>query len=116
MSKIFKRSARKDDEAPVFILTHRDYARYHKNSYYYTYGKMVNSSGKGLCFESDYPIQPGSDISMKIGDDLDSDYKDFNTKYESQNGKVKWCRQMNRAGNQYYDIGVEIITKNNKAV
>ena len=111
MSKISRKGARREDEAPVFILTLRDYARYHKHSYYYTYGKMVNSSGKGLCLESDYPIQPGSDIHMKIADNMNSDHQDFETKYESQDGTVKWCREMTRKGNRYYGIGVELVKK-----
>ena len=109
MSKILRRGARQEGEAPVFILTLRDYARYHKNSYYYTYGKMVNSSGRGLCFESDYPIQPGSDIHMKIADSANSDYRDFETTCDSQTGTVKWCRQMTRKGSRYYGIGVELV-------
>ena len=115
MSKVLQRGAREDNEASVFILTLRDYARYHKNSYYYTCGKMVNSGGGGLCFESDYAIQPESDICIKMTDKLHSGSKNFETEYQLHNGKVKWCRQMKRAGNPCYGVGVEIIEKNVRA-
>lgn len=109
MSETLKRGAREYKDAPVFILTQRDYARFRKNSSYYTRGKMVNCGGGGLCFESDYAIQPGSDIFIKMEDVFHSHANDRGTEYRLHSGRVKWCRQMSRAGASYYGVGVEII-------
>jgi hypothetical protein len=112
MPDVLKRGARKDYEGPVFIVTTRDYARYRKNTYYYTRGKMVNTGGGGLCFESEYAIQPGSDISIKMSGDLTSSFEDHGTDYMLHNGKVKWCRQMDKPDGKCYGIGVEIVEDN----
>ena len=74
---------RYDYEAPI------GYKYYDKNDYYDA--KIYNYSMGGMCFESDYAIQHGADIYIKMNN-YSSDASGPEA-YEGYRGKVIWCKE-----------------------
>ncbi len=71
----------------------------------YKYAVMHNSSPDGMCFTSDYPLQPGSDICVKPADvsvqDFEPDEKD------GMRAEVLWCNKMGDGDISFYGIGIQ---------
>jgi Tfp pilus assembly protein PilZ len=79
---------RYDYEAPI------EYKHYDKNDYYAA--KMYNYSMGGMYFESDYDIQLGANIYIKM-----------NTYSADTPGKVTWCKEYSASDSSYYGVGVQ---------
>ena len=67
--------------------------------------RMYNFSDFGIYFESDYSLQPGSDIFVGISD---SPFATEPDKYERYRGVVKWRKKLKHSS-YYYGYGVELI-------
>jgi hypothetical protein len=67
--------------------------------------RMYNFSDFGIYFESDYSLQPGSDI---FGGISDSPFATEPDKYERYRGVVKWRKTLKHSS-YYYGYGVELI-------
>ena len=67
--------------------------------------RMYNFSDFGIYFESDYSLQPGSDIFVGISD---SPFATEPDKYERYRGVVKWRKTLKHSS-YYYGYGVELI-------
>ncbi len=67
--------------------------------------RMFNFSDFGIYFESDYRLQPGTDIFVGISD---SPFAPEPDKYERYRGIVKWRKTLKRSS-YYYGYGVELI-------
>jgi len=67
--------------------------------------RMYNFSDFGIYFESDYSLQPGSDIFVGIND---SPFAAEPDKYERYRGVVKWRKTLKHSS-YYYGYGVELI-------
>ncbi len=79
---------RYDYEAPI------EYKHYDKNEYYAA--KMYNYSMGGMYFKSDYDIQLGANIYIKM-----------NTYSADTPGKVTWCKEYSASDSSYYGVGVQ---------
>ncbi len=76
-----------------------------KSSNNYKDAIMHNSSHEGMCFTSDFPLKPGSNISVKIADALIDDLGP-----EAKDGmlaEVKWCNKMGDTDVSFYGVGIE---------
>jgi hypothetical protein len=78
-----------------------------KNRHYYAYAQMRNCHKKGMYFESDYAIQPGSNISIKM-DDVSSNYDCDSSSRKVHQATVKWCRQIDHGKDKRYGVGAQI--------
>ena len=67
--------------------------------------RMYNFSDFGIYFESDYSLQPGSDIFVGISD---SPFATEPDKYERYRGVVKWRKTLKHSS-YYYGYGVKLI-------
>jgi hypothetical protein len=67
--------------------------------------RMYNFSDFGIYFESDYRLQPGSEIFVGISD---SPFASEPDQYERYHGIVKWRKTLKRSS-YYYGYGLEII-------
>ena len=67
-----------------------------------------NHSKDGMCFESRYPLMPGTNLFIRI--DKNSNYDlDGNAGAELRNSTlavVKWCREISDAQRTRYCVGV----------
>ncbi len=98
-------TSRNRSEAEIMLLTKDDYAGYKKENSYFTPAKMCNYSIDGMYFESDYAIQPGSDICIakvksspvKCGSEVSDSYR----------AKVRWCKEIADSNPSCYGIGVQ---------
>jgi len=75
-------------EAPI------KYKHCDKNDYYVA--KTYNYSMGGMYFESDYDIQPGADIYIKM-----------NNYSADTHSKVTWCKEYSDSDSSYYGVGVQ---------
>jgi hypothetical protein len=55
---------------------------------YYFYATMRNFSRGGMCFESVYPIQNGSQVNIEVGKPF------FKAAPNSYRANVVWCREL----------------------
>ncbi len=94
------------DESPILLQTKDNYACYNKVNKYYTYAKMYNSCMDGMYFETDFALQPGSDICIKIIN-LTPDDTYCPEAYKAYKGKVKWCKETSDPDNTGYGVGVQ---------
>ncbi len=99
--------SREYNEAPILILTKKSYSSYMKNRHYYAYAQMRNFHQKGMYFESDYAIQPGSNISIKM-DDVSSNYDCDSSSRKVHHATVKWCKQIKHGEDKRYGVGAKI--------
>ena len=67
--------------------------------------RMFNFSDFGIYFESDYRLQPGTEIFVGISDSPFAPKPDI---YERYRAIVKWRKKLKRSS-YYYGYGVEII-------
>ena len=67
--------------------------------------RMYNFSDFGIYFESDYKLQPESEIFVGISD---SPFAAEPDKYERYRGIVKWRKTLKRSS-YYYGYGIELI-------
>ena len=67
--------------------------------------RMYNFSDFGIYFESDYRLQPGSEIFVGISDSPFAAEPDI---YERYRGIVKWRKTLKRSS-YYYGYGVELV-------
>ena len=67
--------------------------------------RMYNFSDFGIYFESDYRLQPGSEIFVGISD---SPFASEPDKYERYRGIIKWRKTLKRSS-YYYGYGIELI-------
>jgi hypothetical protein len=67
--------------------------------------RMFNFSDFGIYFESDYRLQPETEILVGISDSPFASKPDI---YERYRAKVKWRKKLKRSS-YYYGYGVEII-------
>jgi len=67
--------------------------------------RMYNFSDFGIYFESDYRLQPKSEIFVGISD---SPFASEPDKYERYRGIVKWRKTLKRSS-YYYGYGIELI-------
>jgi hypothetical protein len=67
--------------------------------------RMYNFSDFGMYFESDYKLQPESEIFVGISD---SPFAAEPDKYERYRGIVKWRKTLRRSS-YYYGYGIELI-------
>jgi hypothetical protein len=93
-------------KAPIMLLTTDSYAGYNnKSKAYYTPAVMYNYTTQGIYFESDYALQPGSDVHIKVEDQpkgrhiigADKRYK----------AKVKWCKEIAESDPSRFGVGVQ---------
>ncbi len=99
--------SREYNEAPILILTEKNYSSYMKNRYYYASAQMRNCHQKGIYFESGYAIQPGSNISIKMDDVSSNDVCDRYS-CEVHHATVKWCKQIKHCKDKRYGVGAQI--------
>ena len=57
-------------------------------SQYFSYAKINNISGDGMCFESDRPFIPGSNIGIRY------DNAPFKTAPKEYRATVLWCKPL----------------------
>ncbi len=100
--------SRNHHEAPILVLTERNYAGYMKEKHYYAYAQMYNCDKGGVYFETDHAIQPGQNVSIKI--------VESSSKAEKNSGacivhyaSVKWCKEMEGAPDTRYGMGAQIL-------
>ncbi len=71
---------------------------------YATYVLMKNTSGDGMCFESDYSFNLGTELSITLDKPI------FKSSPIRCHGIVKWCRAVNDDDATFnYGIGVKIM-------
>ena len=70
----------------------------------YFYGRMYNYSLGGMYFETDYPLQPGSEIRVAIRKSANG------PGFDHFRASVKWCEEITDAVVLYcYGVGVQYI-------
>jgi hypothetical protein len=67
--------------------------------------RMYNFSDVGIYFESDYRLQPESEIFIGISDSPFAPQPDI---YQRYRAIVRWCKKLKRSS-YYYGYGVELI-------
>jgi hypothetical protein len=68
----------------------------------YFYGRMYNYSLGGMYFETDYPLQPGTEIRVAIRKSANG------PGFEHFRAKVRWCEEISEAVVLYdYAVGVQ---------
>lgn len=85
------------------------------DSGYWVYAEMTDFSKKGLCFETEAAIQPGTVIRVKLDKSLvssrfDKSFKSlFNNGYKTYNSTVMWCNKLDDDQSvSNFGIGVEL--------
>ena len=74
--------------------------------------RMFNFSDFGIYFESDYRLQPETEIFVGISDSPFAPQPDI---YERYRAVVKWRKKLKRSS-YYYGYGVEIVEESSKSV
>jgi hypothetical protein len=74
-------------------------------------GKTINHSDDGIYFESNFPVKPGASIYIRVENYF---HKGSGTGTCRCGGirsigiaEVKWCKELTRAANSYYGIGLK---------
>ncbi len=99
---------RNHHEAPILLLTEKNYANYMKETCYYTYAQMYNCDKGGMYFETDHAIQPGQNVSIKI-EEYSSEEDQSSGAYIIHYARVKWCKEMEGAPDTRYGMGAQIF-------
>ena len=86
-----------------YHFTEVKYSDYASNSYHSA--KMHNHSLDGLCFTSEYPIQTGSDICVKIEDESIEHFGIVDK--DGYRAEVIWCNQVGDPEVRFYEIGAQ---------
>jgi len=94
-------ASRRSDQIPILFAEH--------NAKNYIPAMMVNSSSDGMCFEAKSPLQPDTDLFIKIQDNASDGL--FSEKYKSFRAEVKWCRQLADRNGSVYGVGVKYLAK-----
>lgn len=68
---------------------------------------MVNRSDEGLYFETERPLQPGTNIQVKM---IPPEAAALGEAYSIHHGRVVWCRRID-ALSPRFGIGVRIVDK-----
>jgi hypothetical protein len=83
---------------------------------YWVYAEIIDFGKKGLCFETEASLQPGTVIRVKfdkslVSSRLDKSFKSiFEDGYKTYNSTVKWCKQRDDDQSvSNFDIGVELF-------
>ena len=86
------------------------------DSGHWVYAEMTDFSSKGLSFETEAAIQPGTAVRIKfdkaiVSSNLDKSLKSlFNNGYKTYNSTVMWCKKLDDDESvSSFGIGVEII-------
>lgn len=67
--------------------------------------RMFNFCNKGMYFETDFPLEPGSHVNIVIENLKSLPPGRFKTVY---NAKVRWCKKLDtQDADFYYGIGVK---------
>jgi hypothetical protein len=85
------------------------------DSGYWVYAEMTDFSKKGLCFETEAAIQPGTVIRVKLDKSLvssrfDKSFKSlFDNGYKTYNSTVMWCKKLDDDQSvSNFGVGVEL--------
>lgn len=100
-------AGRRQFTTSIMLLTKDDYAGYKKEKSYYTPAKMCNLSDEGMYFESDYALQPGSDIYIKVVSRQDQDLRQVSD--NNYKAKVKWCKEIADSFPSSFGVGVQLF-------
>ncbi len=92
-------------KAPIMLLTTDNYAGYNKSKTYCTPAVMYNYSTQGIYFESDYALQPGSDVHIKVEDQLKGSHAIVTDKRYKVN--VTWCKEIADSDPSRFGVGVQ---------
>jgi hypothetical protein len=92
-------------KAPIMLLTKDSYTDYNNSKTYYTPAVMYNYSTQGIYFESDYALQPGSDIHIKVEDQPKGSHAIGADK--CYKAKIKWCKEIADTDPSRFGVGVQ---------
>ncbi len=72
----------------------------------YNYGANMGNYGRGgMYFESAFPLEPGTDINIRL--DSRSSYHTGNDIPDEYAAEVKWCKEIFYDDNFYFGVGVQ---------
>jgi hypothetical protein len=79
------------------------------NTDHFFRGKLLNYSESGLCFESEFKLQPGATIYIRLDKFLTdpSDCKFHEGVRTVTLGEAKWCKEIYVVGSHKYAIGIK---------